>query len=378
MLELNFHMAAKHPHLLVLFVPANLAELAQPLDRFFNASFKTASSSHRNKRVLNDVADHMRSEDQKEKDAAASGGSYSKTQFVVPTKLSQVKEPMYTDIAHALMDMQTDEFKGQLAKNTWGELFECCFDEDFQTQAVEAVAADMLTQGGKYFASVDGGAVDPVLAGASADSAVIAAMDAQDSCSHSEQADAVADGRLLVGRKLKDVEQAGKLLVGVVAAFQPRLMTFTLKYYSASSDKKAKVKMVAVSRPDTLAKLLYTAGDDRGDAAPPPAPAVADAAPASAATAAGDGDDSDDDQVGAEADALTLVGAPCVKEFDGHSFNGIVKEYFPCDGLWTVEYSDGAEEDYDAGKLALLLTQAHHVAAAESLAAAETSATADG
>ena len=124
--------------------------------------------------------------------------TYKKEQYVVPTKLSEVKEPMYEDIAHALMDMQTQEFKTKLALNAWGELFDKCFGEEFQNEATLLVAADLSAGKSTYFSSAGGVTIDPVMGDTSGD-AVLATMDAQDGESHTRELDAAASGKAGIG-----------------------------------------------------------------------------------------------------------------------------------------------------------------------------------
>ena len=138
-------MQETFPHILVLFVPANLTEKGQPLDRWFNAVLKTLLASLRNERVLKAVTEHMKAEEERKKYVESQGEKYVELIYVPPTKLSMVKEPFFDDMATAINRMQTPQYKELLSENAWKHgLFEKVFDKDFQREAVKKVADDFL------------------------------------------------------------------------------------------------------------------------------------------------------------------------------------------------------------------------------------------
>jgi hypothetical protein len=57
--DLLTHIREEYPHIIILFVPANLTDICQPLDIYFNAEFKVTLASLRNKRVA-DMFDSWR------------------------------------------------------------------------------------------------------------------------------------------------------------------------------------------------------------------------------------------------------------------------------------------------------------------------------
>ena len=140
-------MKTTFPHIIVLYVPANLTEMLQALDVYFNAVFKTTLSHLRNKRVANEYIKFKSREKIRKTNAAASGDQFVPKKFVVKTKLSETKEHFYNEIAEALKLMQTDEKKGKIWNTSWAPLRRC-FEQEFQLDAVQIVSADHTR---KYF-----------------------------------------------------------------------------------------------------------------------------------------------------------------------------------------------------------------------------------
>ena len=129
--SLKIFIAQHCPNIIVLFVPANLTEKGQPLDIFFNAILKVNMYKLRDARIMDAVTKHMEGERQREEAAKARGDKYKTTVYKPATKLSEIKEPFYLDLAQALKEMQTQELVEQLHNKAWG-LFHKCFDQDFQ------------------------------------------------------------------------------------------------------------------------------------------------------------------------------------------------------------------------------------------------------
>ena len=147
-------------HIIVLFIPANLTEIGQPLDRYFNACLK---------RMLY----QLRNEQNAERVVAALGllnGGPSESEpgevttvskYKPSALLSELKEPFFLNLANVLTRLQTPEKKEKISENCWKkDLFEKCFDPDYQKKCVQLVTADNANNGQQYFSE---GKVDPAL-----------------------------------------------------------------------------------------------------------------------------------------------------------------------------------------------------------------------
>ena len=154
--DLLDHIKEDYPNIIVPFVPANLTELCQPLDIYFNAEFKMKSATIRNNRIAMMFEKWHLAEAARigalppEERAAARENS---TQFIVPTSLTHTKNWFYEDLALAIEQMQTVEIKEKLKNIAFKDL-QRCFDREFQVEAVGKVQADRT--GKYYFKLVDG------------------------------------------------------------------------------------------------------------------------------------------------------------------------------------------------------------------------------
>ena len=77
----------EYPHLVILFVPANLTEICQPVDIYFNAEFKVTLASLRNERIAGLFDEWRTAEEGKENENEE--GMESK--FVVSKKIQRYK-----------------------------------------------------------------------------------------------------------------------------------------------------------------------------------------------------------------------------------------------------------------------------------------------
>ena len=169
---------------------------------------------------------------------------------LVPTKLSELKEPMFENIAKVLVEMQTEEFKAKLSKHAWQEgCFEKVFDLEFQREAVRLVAEDTA---GKFFAKRDGELVEPP-------SVFPAGMvAAQDIIDH------VDELSNLVGRKV----EAWNGWPGKVDKFFVRTQQFQIRYYDPENEHKRAKKLSKVSHSDLLELLLDDESIDEDEVLP--------------------------------------------------------------------------------------------------------------
>lgn len=132
-----------YPHIIILFVPANLTELCQPLDIYFNGEFKMVLANLRSTRIAelyeewNESVTNM-TEEEKEENSPS---------FKVPTSISDTKELFYNTLAGAIEHMQTNEKKERLKTKAFADL-QKCYDPNFQTTAVEKVLQDRTN---RYF-----------------------------------------------------------------------------------------------------------------------------------------------------------------------------------------------------------------------------------
>jgi hypothetical protein len=143
-------LPAHCPNFIILFVPANMTELAQPLDVGFNFQFKNAIANARNIRNATAAAAWLRA-------------GQSAEDFKVDTKLSTLKHPLCLMVATEAAVWLAADKKKAIRANCWGKpgLLRC-FDPGFQMSAIRKVDDDT---DGKYFKRVGdtGEARDPAL-----------------------------------------------------------------------------------------------------------------------------------------------------------------------------------------------------------------------
>ena len=260
--DLKSFMAQHCPNIIVLFVPANLTEKGQPLDIFFNAILKVNMYKLRDARIMGAVTKHMEAERNRQEAARARGEEYEPTVYKPATKLSEIKEPFYLDLAQALKAMQTPELIEQLHNKAWG-LFKKCFDPDFQRQAVQLVTEDTRNGGSKYFSFVspsEGEAavpVDPIFT--SEPTLVMQVADAHNALMTANPGqDAMRTPKQLVGRRLKGAQGSA---FGKVTKWRGRKKTFEVKYYRDEQAKRA-TNVLELTHEGVLSALEY--GNDNG------------------------------------------------------------------------------------------------------------------
>ena len=93
------------------------------------------------------------------------GRTYNKTIYHPPTKISEIKEPFYLNLTATLRKIQMGK-KNDLHEQAWcNDMFEKCYDSEFQSNAVQLVMEDQAKEEYKYFAKMSGGIpVDPAVA----------------------------------------------------------------------------------------------------------------------------------------------------------------------------------------------------------------------
>ena len=242
--DLVVWMRITFPNIIVLFIPANLTEICQPLDRYFNALMKTILYTLRNTQNAEQVFDLVMSR----------GGTYKH-----PTKLSEVREPFFTNLSLALEQLQTPERKKSISDNCWKKgMFEMCYDCEFQRRCVQLVGDDVGV--GKYFST---NFVDPALTKDRRQIFVVA-DDFLDSLS--EQANLTLE----IAQGLKKSDLVGRKVVplngvcpGYVLSYNKKTDIFWLRYYRVGLEKSRAKKKEKVNYLQLLTMLLYS---DPGDA----------------------------------------------------------------------------------------------------------------
>ena len=128
-------IATEYPHLFILFVPANLTEICQPLDIYFNAEFKTTLASLRNHRAA------------KLYETWSSEHENNTGQFRLTTEMKTTNQWFYEDLALALEKLNTEEKKKRFREVAFKDL-NICYKRDYQIFAMQKVLED---KNGKYF-----------------------------------------------------------------------------------------------------------------------------------------------------------------------------------------------------------------------------------
>ena len=75
----------EYPHIVLLHIPANLTEICQPLDIYFNSQFKVKLASLRNKRVAEQY-DEWRKSNKEDSFKVSTALSATKHHFPLPKK----------------------------------------------------------------------------------------------------------------------------------------------------------------------------------------------------------------------------------------------------------------------------------------------------
>ena len=134
------------PCILILFVPANMTELCQPLDVGFNFEFKRAVANARKEWIAKLVIDLVAEE-----------GAEAAARFQPPKDLKTLKEKLVTFIAGVAQTWQCVEKQKHVAETCWGFAAKI-FDPAFQQTASKLVHDD--TQGVYFKATADGTKLD--------------------------------------------------------------------------------------------------------------------------------------------------------------------------------------------------------------------------
>lgn len=131
--ELLQWMRTDFPQIVVLFVPANMTEICQPLDVFFNAPLKTAMADEMSGYLLQLASAFM----------TAHAGQVFKPDL----RWSTLKEPLMRMLARVVTKLRSAEMVSRLKAKAWA-LFADSFTHTYQWTARSKVESD---RSGRYF-----------------------------------------------------------------------------------------------------------------------------------------------------------------------------------------------------------------------------------
>jgi hypothetical protein len=127
------------PYIIIIFVPANLTSLGQPLGVGFNFVFKRNVAQARVRRDMQRVVEYL----------AEHGNDVDIEELVHDHKLSEVRDPLVMDLLRTAVVWSTPAKEAEIKRDCWEPIgLLKCFTSEFQTQAVLAVGEDTE---GKYF-----------------------------------------------------------------------------------------------------------------------------------------------------------------------------------------------------------------------------------
>ena len=247
----------EYKHLIILFVPANLTEICQPLDIYFNSEFKVKLASLRNERVAESFekwrAERVNNDEEE-------GG------FKVDGSLAKNKVWFYTDIARTIAHMQTDEKKKKFRDIAFGDL-KIAYNNAFQVSAVEKVALD---NSGKYFKSVDGSPIDNTIERFSK-SMTYRAIQAHEELATMEEFQASMDPTFFLRRRVHCLNQT---FPGQVDSYtfkrnknlaRHQRLVFKVKYYFDTVGEGRAKKVLSCTKDELLNMLIVREIEDEGD-----------------------------------------------------------------------------------------------------------------
>ena len=137
----------EYPNIIILFIPANLTEICQPLDIYFNALFKTILNRLMSQHIVDEWCAHnAAAETARIAECCAAGEETVRIPYTMKTKISDTKVRFYTLLNKAVTEMRIGG-KEKIKDHAWAQ-FEKCYDRQYQFNAAEKVGAD---RSGKYF-----------------------------------------------------------------------------------------------------------------------------------------------------------------------------------------------------------------------------------
>ena len=265
--ELLEWMKNTYPYIVLIFIPANLTELCQPLDIYFNARFKTLLTRLKNEYVTSEFWDHRKRENERKAACDASGEQYTPHSYKMKTKISETKELFYNSIIEAISEMQTEQEKRKLSEHAFADIMKC-FDNAYQVEALLKVNDDAT---GRYFRRIQGedDEIQDVTIQRFERSVVYEAAMIHNNLPTREDDISQIDYSKFVGRLVSAldgrypgmVKETRNLRARDIPAQRRRI--FIVKYYRESIDE-GKAKAVLQYTREELLPLLVVA-DERGD-----------------------------------------------------------------------------------------------------------------
>lgn len=232
----------RYPNILLLFVPANITEIGQPLDIYYNASFKmilarlvsywltaklrVAQQTHIQQEAMKPVADRQ---------------LYNPASFVVPKKMTDLRDPMFMFLKEAIDEMKTPEKVGKIRDVAWAPYHDC-FDREFQREACHKVTQARGAKSNKYFYVRSEQQVDPVEVERAKGFNVLACLDAH-APSTSADDKTRTEPRQYIGRRCKGISVSAdvgvKAAYGKVRKYNKKDGIFDIAYYKSENDTRA-------------------------------------------------------------------------------------------------------------------------------------------
>ena len=255
-------MKGKFLHIIVLFIPANLTEICQPLDRYFNACLKRMLYQLRNEQNADRVVASLGLLNGGPSESE-SGELTRVSKYKPSALLSELKEPFFVNLKDVLARLQTQEKKEKISENCWKkDLFEKCFNSDYQKKCVQLVITDTANKGQQYFSE---GNIDPALT-KERRFVFQVADDFLDSQRESTIFTAAMASTLakvdLIGKR---VEAMDGRYPGYVKEYNKKKDLFKVRYYKEGNERGRAKKLVIVKYEDLLEKLVYTYAPNNDD-----------------------------------------------------------------------------------------------------------------
>jgi hypothetical protein len=215
------------PHFLMIFVPANLTEMGQPLDLGLNFEFKDGVANRRNEWIASLAREWI-----------IQKGAEQAHLFEAPTSLPLLREKLALLTGEELQKWRDESKRAHITKVCWAEMFSKVWRSDFQEEALRLVAEDTS---GIYFTTVEGGGrVDAenarkVARGAGAS----ASASASGGGGGGENPAPLQKPKNSVDLEIKDFEWEDKTYAFAKVFFwYPRIGRFELKLYSKLGAKR--------------------------------------------------------------------------------------------------------------------------------------------
>ena len=235
----------EYPNIIILFIPANLTEICQPLDIYFNALFKTILNRLMSQHIVDEWCAHNAAETARIAECSAAGEETARIRYTMKTKISDTKVRFYTLLNNAVTEMRMGG-KEKIRDHAWAQ-FETCYDRQYQFNAGEKVGAD---RSGKYFkhSSSSESELEDTIVSRFQRSLTFEISMTHETIPTREDDLQEENGDKFIGRLVRDC--AGKPWPGYVhkkhrkraSSNQVGQLIFTVKYYAGTVDRDKRAK----------------------------------------------------------------------------------------------------------------------------------------